>query len=394
MRFLVYLTENYGVDYTYKLITRLSHDFKNSKFVIVTYRNEAKAALLKRGALSLVSKIISQEEIGINSNEISNIDLEKEVRRIERIYTRDSIWEYVYQDRTLIYKKKGFLYDEGASLSRKNLLGVIIKRFLTVEELINDFKPSHTIYISEDIGTSISNILWEVCNLGDQVIKIPIISKFGKYFSLTDDIYGSWPNLEREFDKNINSRDYFITDLTTKKYSRFLKSEKLLEVSFLSDFKKHNPFKSFLKKTKTLVSFICKKPSIGGYLTVTRFNFLYDRLRMGSRKFIVSKLFKFDDFETQSRSEKYCYFPLHVEPEFVLLTQSQENLNQIEVIAQISRKLPSNVCLYVKDHPESAGRRKYSYYKKIRSIPNVKLLSCSENGIACIKGSEAVITIT
>ena len=115
---------------------------------------------------------------------------------------------------------------------------------------------------------------------------------------------------------------------------------------------------------------------------------------MKYRKLLISKKINFNYLNTVDSKQKFFYFPLHVEPEFVLLTQSQNYLDQLHIIKNISRKLPSNICLYVKDHPESAGRRKLKFYQEIISTPNVKLISPNENSINLIKKSEAVITIT
>ncbi len=69
----------------------------------------------------------------------------------------------------------------------------------------------------------------------------------------------------------------------------------------------------------------------------------------------------------------YVLYPLHTEPEVTLLVYSRNNLNQIEVIRNLSYSLPVGMSLVVKEHPASWGKRPLSYYQKLLEIPNVVL---------------------
>ena len=70
------------------------------------------------------------------------------------------------------------------------------------------------------------------------------------------------------------------------------------------------------------------------------------------------------------------YFPLQVEPERSLLIQAPNYTNQVEVVTNIAKSLPSGYELYVKEHPASIFRewRSIVDYKKIMSLPNVRLV--------------------
>ena len=75
----------------------------------------------------------------------------------------------------------------------------------------------------------------------------------------------------------------------------------------------------------------------------------------------------------------FAYFPLHFEPEKILLVDFPYFDNQIEIIKKISLSLPIKFQLYVKDHPTMAKQlwRESSFYREILSLPNVKLLHYS-----------------
>lgn len=72
-------------------------------------------------------------------------------------------------------------------------------------------------------------------------------------------------------------------------------------------------------------------------------------------------------------SLNYAFYPLHKEPEVTLLVYGRPYLNQIEVVRNFARSLPSGMKLVVKEHPGSVGYRPLSYYKKLLAIPNVML---------------------
>ena len=94
-------------------------------------------------------------------------------------------------------------------------------------------------------------------------------------------------------------------------------------------------------------------------------------------------------------SVPFVYFPLHQMPERELLIASPFNTNQIEIIKHISKSLPIDYRLCVKEHPTQVTRewRDISFYKEILSIPNVQLLHYSVKSEEVLKKCSLVITI-
>ena len=91
----------------------------------------------------------------------------------------------------------------------------------------------------------------------------------------------------------------------------------------------------------------------------------------------------------------FIYFPLHIEPERSTLIAAPLFTNQIEVITNIAKSLPSGYNLYVKEHPFMVmrGWRSISDYKQIMSLPNVTLIHPSVKSDDIIKKSSLVISI-
>lgn len=100
---------------------------------------------------------------------------------------------------------------------------------------------------------------------------------------------------------------------------------------------------------------------------------------------------KFDDFDS---GRKYFYYPMHLEPEAVVLYWGDGIYkNQVKLIENIAGQLPPDYYLYVKDHPHGGYYREIVDYQRIMAIPNVKLLHPGVSGKAIIEKSKGVLTI-
>ena len=90
---------------------------------------------------------------------------------------------------------------------------------------------------------------------------------------------------------------------------------------------------------------------------------------------------------------KYIYYPLHVNPEASTLVEAPYMTDQLYIIESISKSIPSNYFLVVKEHIPQLGKRKNQFYKKIKSFPNVKLINPFTDPKEILLNSSLVITI-
>jgi hypothetical protein len=106
--------------------------------------------------------------------------------------------------------------------------------------------------------------------------------------------------------------------------------------------------------------------------------------------FMNKNLIHYPSFDT-----KFIYFPLHLEMERSLLISAPSFTNQLEVIRSISKSLPIDFQLYVKEHPAQIGRgwRSAAEYKEIMKIPNVVFLHPSVSKEDIYQNCSLVITI-
>jgi len=101
------------------------------------------------------------------------------------------------------------------------------------------------------------------------------------------------------------------------------------------------------------------------------------------------------NFLTSIDNENFIYFPLAYEPEKRLLINNLEFADQFLVIKNIVNSLPSGYTLYVKEHPAMIdfAWRPLVYYKKILSLPNVKMIHPNVSTTKLVEQCKLVITI-
>jgi hypothetical protein len=94
------------------------------------------------------------------------------------------------------------------------------------------------------------------------------------------------------------------------------------------------------------------------------------------------------------QTRRIVYVPLHLEPEIALLEVSPEFDNTQQLVAWISKSIPADTVVVLREHPHAYGLRPKQYYRRLAQMPNVlfsKPTVQSWDWIAC---SSLVATIT
>jgi len=92
------------------------------------------------------------------------------------------------------------------------------------------------------------------------------------------------------------------------------------------------------------------------------------------------------------KNKKFIYFPLHLHPETATLIWGRWIHNQVELIKIISRVMPNDCYIFVKEHKVAAGRHDLGFYQKISNLPNVKILEMNTNSFKISSRASAVAT--
>lgn len=90
----------------------------------------------------------------------------------------------------------------------------------------------------------------------------------------------------------------------------------------------------------------------------------------------------------------FVYFALHCDPEVSTMVCTPMQTDQLSIIEALSKSIPIGWNIAVKEHHSMIGRRPLSFYKRLRSIPKVKLIHPFENSFLLNKSAAFTATIT
>jgi len=109
------------------------------------------------------------------------------------------------------------------------------------------------------------------------------------------------------------------------------------------------------------------------FVTPNPFRSLYEK---GIRKYVFAKYHARNAiFEMPHDDEKFVFFPLHFQPEATTMLWAPYFEDQLSLIENLAKSIPLDTMLYVKEHSASLGLRPLGYYKRIKHLPNVRLIS-------------------
>lgn len=99
-------------------------------------------------------------------------------------------------------------------------------------------------------------------------------------------------------------------------------------------------------------------------------------------------------YQQPVEGERFLLYPIHFHPESSTSILAGTYLDEYEVIRNIAFNLPEGMRLYVKDHVSAWAYPPLDFYRRVRSLPNVRLLAPEEQTKQLIKASAAIITLT
>jgi len=116
--------------------------------------------------------------------------------------------------------------------------------------------------------------------------------------------------------------------------------------------------------------------------------------RFINRRFSYRELMKNSHNFEKFKSKKYLFYPLHLHPETSTLVWGRWINNQYEILKLISRALPNEYILLVKEHQVAAGRHRRGFYESMANLPNTFFINHETSAHDIIIGAKAVVTIS
>ena len=99
-------------------------------------------------------------------------------------------------------------------------------------------------------------------------------------------------------------------------------------------------------------------------------------------------------FDTPTEGERYFMFPLHLQPEASTIIHARWYVDQIQTVRNVAQCLPADCLLYVKEHISAVGRNRLGFYRRLRQIPNVRLIGPWERTPQLLESALGVIVLT
>lgn len=255
------------------------------------------------------------------------------------------------------------------------------------------------------IGKTAPDLIFCYAVAGSLALALGMISKKNKipftrlthtrlqdYFCVDTDLYGLLKPVEGQYLKELVdptlSSEFRLeaTDIHTK----FTQSPSQPEyaLSRHKAFKNLNPIRLSLKVLKVISIFVFK------------FKFNRDarvhvaRLLHQSMKEWRTFIFRDSFHRNVPLNQKYIYFPLHVDPEASTMVMAHMHTDQTSVIEALSKSIPSDYILVVKEHLPMIGSRPFGFYRRISRMPRVLIVSPEVNNFNLIRNAGMVAVIT
>ena len=257
----------------------------------------------------------------------------------------------------------------------RDVLGYFQYIIEKMEKMISTVKPDYYVCVGPAGATHVVQYKMFLHH------KIPIVElKSGPLpnnFTILNNFSNTSPTLKENYSKIIKE------GLTEK--------EKKIAKQFIDDFqnkpKKPDCVRKFSeptnKKIKRYLSYIYK---FSKYRNIPNLSFLFWPF--------MQKVYDNIGVFEKIQNEKYMVFPLHVQPEASTLIYGKWYLDQASLIENISKSIPLSHMLYVKEHKSRYGNRGMEFYKRIKRLPNVKLISPHEDNFNLMKNCSLLFTIT
>jgi len=323
-------------------------------------------------------KLIYYPDCYINK---STFDLEK-LKKFEKEFELN-LWSDIFTERSF-YK----YWTDFHHFTKEEIFIIIEKSITFFIDILQTYEPK--MILTQYIGENISNLLlYRIAKKMNTKIIMPVPMFIHNRILISDNIVGY--EISNEFKKIIGDFKDFSQNYTED----YVKKENLSQTMKIQE--SFNPnIANLNQKINHYIKRLFENPEeIYKNVGKSKLKILKYRFRLNLK---IKKRKKFLDSNSIKKIEdnNFILFPMQSEPEAKVLTISSNYSNQIILIENIAKSIPINTVLYVKEHPIQKVKswRSIEDYKKIISIPNVKLIHPNVSIGKLISKSKGVILIS
>lgn len=394
MKLLFYVSHGDG-RVAHLLATGLKESVGDTEISVLAYREFVEGQYLRGLDEALFSRIYTSSEID-ESFAASDAAVDAiQLAEYESRYGKPTLWQHIIADRKISMERRGRLYRYGTDASREYLLGLLVHRIQSLEQLLEEYRPDAIVYCGFDTGPPNARLLSTIARAKNIPVLVPTHTRLKDRMIFNDRVENFCPVIARRY------RELMEGDVSPRKEDAR---------RFLDDYRQGFVKPSYIESTKdsgtnrrktTLSEWALNKLKSArraiSYLgddDVYRTSYLARQLDNAVVKMRRTWLERSDLFAQPNLGEKFVLFPMHVEPELALLVYAPFWRNQFAVIQNVAQSMPADTTLYVKDHVVGLGTRNPSYYEKLVRIPNVRLIHPEIPARKLINDAQGVVAIT
>lgn len=93
------------------------------------------------------------------------------------------------------------------------------------------------------------------------------------------------------------------------------------------------------------------------------------------------------------KERRYVIYPIHFHPEASTLVQGRFFNDQVRIVEMVSKALPADVTLVVKEHKVNVGRNPIGFYRKFLNFHNVRFITDKVSVYELINNAVGLVTI-
>ena len=293
-----------------------------------------------------------------------------------------------------------FYFNKGSNLQYLLYIELCYKK---TENVLNDFKPDMILDLND--GELVRTIINEI----SVARKIPYINiNYPRYEDYKTPSFCMGIEVDdyfkKEFNKYINKKTATLSD-ELKYIESYRERSDIMPAEFKGTTTSQYHPDSIIKVVKTLIgkvlyfinlSLLSRNYKIikNNIIFTSPFRHLLFYFYIAIKRQLLYRKNRY--FSEPLDGEKYVYMPLHLIPESTTFSKAPFYINELNLIEQISKSLPIDWKLYVKEHQSMVGERKTRFYRDVNSFHNVRLVRFNyyKDPKPWIEKSIGVITIT
>ena len=320
--------------------------------------------------------------------------------------------EFIVADRHI-----GHFYNTGGVIPRVKLMGIannhenlqklMCYHFKFILNRLQEFKPD---FVFQTVTAAMFELMiYKICEYLEIKCVTLVHTRIQDRWAIANNPYEKFPHIIDDYKKQLKDSDYLnkYIQISNNYVSSFLDHSQPIAPEYSLAHNKETAiinkisFFKFIFYTVRLSKRnsvrLLKKRFTKSYRHFLKSPNLFDRWYLELKSLLNAKFQLSNKYwEKFDTDKEYIYFPLHLNPEASTMVLTPYFVDQLMIIEALSKSIPGSMNIVVKEHPTMIGKRPKNYYNKIKSYPNVCLLSPTEDNFELIKKSifTAVITGT